>query len=194
MVRTARALAVLFAIAGTSAWAQVENYKIDPSHTSVVFKAGHLGFSHTYGMFPGKDVEGTFQVDEKDPGKGKIELKIKADSIMTFDEKRDKHLKSPDFFNSKQNPLITFTSTQIKKVSGNQYSITGNLSMNGVTKPITFDFHRGRTGKDPWGNVRTGGDATFKVKRSDYKMNYMLGNEQIPDDVELMVSLEGIKQ
>ena len=167
-------------------------YKIDASHTAVVFKISHLGFSHTYGQFP--DVAGSFTINESKPEKSTLELSMDVDKINTFDAKRDKHLKSPDFFNSKQFPKITFKSKSVKKVSANNYEISGDLTMHGVTKPLTFTFVRSRTGQDPWGNTRTGGDTTFKVKRSDFGMTYMQGENQIGDEVELIVSVEGIRK
>jgi polyisoprenoid-binding protein YceI len=174
-----------------AAGAAVEKYKIDPVHTSVVFKINHLGFSHTYGHFPG--AEGTFQLDEQKPENTAIDIKIKTESLTTFDAKRDKHLKSPDFFNVKQNPLIAFKSKSVKK-TGDTYQITGDLTLNGVAKPVTVDFKRLRTGKDPMGATRTGGDTSLKIKRSDYKMGFMQGENMVGDDVELLISVEGIRE
>ncbi len=177
---------------GVSAHAELEKYKIDPTHTSVVFKVNHLGFANVYGMFPA--VEGSFTVNDAKPEESKIEVKIKADSITTNEAKRDKHLKSPDFFSVKANPTITFKSKSVKKSAEGMYKITGDLAMNGETKQVSFDLKRGRTGKDPWGATRTGGETSFKVKRSDFKMNYMQGENQVGDEVELIVSLEGIRE
>ena len=177
---------------GVSAQGELEKYKIDAAHTSVVFKVDHLGFSNVYGMLPG--VEGTFVVNDAKPEESKIEVKVKADSITTNEAKRDKHLRSPDFFNVKQNPLITFRSKSVKKSGESMYQVAGELTLNGVTKPVTFDFKRSRTGKDPWGATRTGGETSIRIKRSDFKMNYMQGENQIGDEVELMISLEGVRE
>lgn len=179
---------ILFSAAATG----LDVYKIDPSHTSVVFKVDHLGFSYVYGQFP--KVEGEFKVDEKNPAKSSLNVFIDANSITTHDEKRDKHLRSPDFFNVKQYPKITFKSDSVKKVKGDQYEIAGKLTLHGVTKPVKFTFNRARTGKDPWGNTRTGGEAQFIIKRSDFGMNYMQGENQVGDEVALLLSVEGIKQ
>lgn len=185
--------AILFfaaTVLSASAQAEVQTYKIDPAHTAVIFKVAHLGFSHTYGQFP--KVEGSFTVDEAKPEATQIDIKIKTDSVSTYDAKRDKHLKSADFFNTKQNPEMTFKSKSVKK-AGEVYQVTGDLTLNGVTKPVTFDFKRGRTGQDPWGGTRTGGDATFKVKRSDFNMKYMNGENQVGDEIEIFLSVEGIR-
>lgn len=173
---------------GTAQAADV--YNIDPDHTVVLFKANHLGFSNTYGQF--NKVEGTFTVDETKPEKSKIELTIDTASVDSNSQKRDEHLRGPDFFNAKQNPKITFKSSKVKKVSDSSWEVEGKLALNGVTKTITIPFERFKTGEDPWKNVRTGGEAKFMIKRSDYKMNYMI--PQISDEIELVVALEGIKK
>ena len=165
-------------------------YKIDPAHTFVLFKAGHLGFSHTYGMF--SDIAGQFSLDNKKPEDDKVEIKIKVDSLDTKNAKRDKHLKSPDFFNVKQFPLITFKSTTLKKKAGNIYEVNGNLSLHGKTHPVTFDLQRLRTGPGPGGAERTGGDATLTIKRSDFGMNYMLGENAVSDEIDIILSVEGV--
>ncbi len=170
----------------------VQKFKIDESHTSVVFKISHLGFSYTYGQFPG--VDGSFTINEAKPEASTLEVNLDVDKITTHNAKRDKHLKSPDFFNSKQFSKITFKSKSVKKTGANKYEISGDLTMHGVTKPLTLTFSRSRTGSDPWGNTRTGGDTSFKVKRSDFGMNFMQGENQVGDEVEIMISLEGIKQ
>lgn len=179
-----------FGLAAVSA--QADNYKIDGSHTSVVFKINHLGFAHIYGQFA--DVSGSFVIDEAAPEKSSFDLVIKTDSLITHAPKRDQHLRSPDFFNTKQFPKITYKSKSVKKLDGSKYELTGDFTMLGVTKPLTVVFQRLRTGKDPWGMTRTGGDASFKIKRSDFGMNFMQGENQLADEVEVFVSLEGIKQ
>lgn len=167
----------------------LEKWKLDPGHAAVVFKINHLGFSHVYGMF--SDVSGNLNLDEKGD-KSSLELEIKTASVTTVNPKRDEHLNKADFFDSKQFPLITFKSDSIKK-SGNNYEVKGKLSMHGKTNPVTFKLSRNNTGKDPWGGIRTGGDATFKIKRSEFGMSYMNGPNGIGDDVELMISMEATK-
>lgn len=176
-----------------SAHAKPENYKIDPVHSSVVFKVSHLGFSNIYGMF--SNVSGSFVVDKDKPSNNKIDLVIQADSIETFNEDRDKHLKGPDFFNVKQYPEITFKTTQVEKLKNGLLKVTGSLNMHGKTKTVTFDLSPNRSGKDLKGVERTGADATFSLKRSDFGIDYMLkGENSIGDDIQVMVSIEGIKQ
>ena len=183
---------VLLSAFAVSAVAQVETFKIDPSHTSIVFKVNHLGFTDVYGMFT--KVDGELKFDEKTPANNSLVVNLDANSINTNEAKRDKHLKTADFFDAKQFSKITFKSDSIKKASGSNYDVKGQLTMHGVTKPVAFTFKRSRTGKDPWGNTRSGGTAEFKVKRSDFGMNFMQGENQVGDEVTVMLGAEGIKQ
>lgn len=172
------------------AQAKPQSYTIDSSHASVVFKVNHLGFSDVYGMF--EEVEGSLMLDDKDLKNSSINLTIKVASVDTNHKKRDEHLTSPDFFNAKQFPLMTFKSESIKKKSGNKYEVTGTFELHGVKKKITIPFERHKTGKDPWGKTRTGGSAQFSINRSDYGMNYMNGKDQIGNKIEVMISVEAV--
>lgn len=184
----------LLAIALTSSlsFAKPEKYTLDPSHSSAVFKIDHLGFSYVYGMF--EDISGTILIDEKDPSKSSMNITIKAASIDTNVVKRDEHLRSPDFFNVKQFPDITFKSDSIRKLKGNKYEVTGTFSLLGKSQKMTVPFERHRTGKDPWGKIRTGGSADFTLKRSEYGMSYMLGKDQVGDVVHIFLSFEAVKE
>lgn len=175
-----------FASAATSTW------EVDSGHASVVFKVNHLGFSNVYGFLPG--LEGKITLDEAKPEKSSFDLKIPAvEKISTFNDKRDVHLRGPDFFNTKQFGAMTLKSKSVKK-SGNTFDITADLTMHGVTKPVSFKFTQNKTDKDPWGNIRTGGDTSFKVKRTDFGMTYMSKPGEVGDEVEMMVSLEAVKK
>lgn len=167
-------------------------YKLDDTHASIVFKANHLGFSNVYGMF-GK-AEGQWTWDMEKPEASTFEIKVKADSLNTMNAKRDEHLKNNDFFNVKQFPDIILKSKSIKKSGKDKFNITADLTLHGVTKPVTFTFHHMKTGKDPWGKERTGGEGVLKVKRSDFGMTYMAKPGEISDEIEVIVSIEGIKE
>jgi polyisoprenoid-binding protein YceI len=173
-----------------SAGAQTTNYKVDPDHTSIVFKVDHMGFSTVYGMIGGAD--GKIVVDEKSPEKSSFEISAKLDSINTMAVKRDQHLKGPDFFNVKQFPTIVLKSKSVKK-NGDKYDVTADLTLHGVTKPVSFVFTPRKTGKDPMGNIRTGGETVLKIKRTDYGMNFMSKPGEVGNDIEVMVSVEGTK-
>jgi polyisoprenoid-binding protein YceI len=170
--------------------AAAETYKLDPAHTSVVFRIKHLGVAYVYGRFNGPT--GSFVFDESSPSKNSIQMQVDAQNVDTAVQKRDNHLKSPDFFNAGEHPLITFKSTSVKKSGADTYEITGDLTLLGKTKPITVKARQTGTGKDPWGNFRRGFEASFTVNRSDFGMDFMM--KVVADDVLLTVSVEGIRQ
>jgi polyisoprenoid-binding protein YceI len=162
--------------------AQPGQYQIDATHTLASFEVGHLGFSKLDGRF--NKIAGSYTVDAK--GNGTVNVEIPVASIDTNHAERDKHMKSPDFFNAVQFPTIKFEgkkeNTQLK----------GNLTLHGVTRPVTFNVETIGAGKDPWGGYRSGFQATTVIKRSDFGMKFMLGG--IPDEVAIKVNVEGIKQ
>jgi polyisoprenoid-binding protein YceI len=166
-----------------------DTFKIDPVHSSVIFSVKHFGVTDFYGDF--KEATGTVVFDTADPSKSSVDVSISTESLDTRNEKRDQHLKSPDFFNAKQFPALSFKSTKIEG-SGDTYKVTGDLTIHGVTKPVTVDFKRGADGKGGKGEVRGGGETRFTIKRSDYGMAFMQG--PVGDDVNIVLSLEGVKQ
>lgn len=182
-------LAALF-LFSLGALAQTTTYKVDPSHTSAVFRIDHMGFSPVMGIIGGAD--GKIVVDEKDPSKSTFEVSLKVDTLNTLDKKRDEHLRSPDFFNAKQFPTINLKSKSVKK-NGDKFDIVADLTLHGVTKPVSFTFTQMKTGKDPWGKVRTGGEAVLNIKRSEYAMTYMNKPGEVGDNVEIRVSIEAVK-
>ncbi|MDX2502550.1 MAG: YceI family protein [Deltaproteobacteria bacterium] len=179
-------LVVSFVVPATAA----DTYQLDPEHTSVVFRVKHLGVAYVYGRFNGPG--GSFVFDEKSPGNSSIEIQVNAQNVDTAVKKRDNHLKSPDFFNAEENPVITFKSTSVKKAGKDDYEVAGNLTLLGKTRPITVIARQTGGGKDPWGNYRRGFETSFAIKRSDFGMNFMMGG--VSDDVQLTVSVEGIRQ
>jgi polyisoprenoid-binding protein YceI len=166
-----------------------DTFKIDPVHSSVVFSVMYLGVSNFYGRF--NDVSGTFVLDKADPSKSSVELTIPVESVDTHNEKRDQVLRSPDFFNAKQFPVMAFKSKQVES-SGDTYKVTGDFALHGVTKPLTLEIKKGGEGKGMEGEIRGGGETHFTIKRSDYGMNFMQG--QLGDEINIVVSLNGIKQ
>lgn len=177
---TLAVLAFAFALFPASA----ADYNVDPAHTSVVFRIEHFGIAHVYGRF--NDINGTFNLDKN------IAFEIKTASIDTNNQKRDDHLRSPDFFNAKQFPVITFKSIKISKKDANTYRLQGEISIHGVTKKIEVLLEKSGEGKDPWGNFRQGLEASFTLKRSDFGMTFMA--DGIGDEVEIFFAVEGIKQ
>jgi polyisoprenoid-binding protein YceI len=186
LVLVAAATALAFVVPTQAA----ETWKIDPVHTEVMFAVSHLGVSTQYGRF--NDISGTVMLDAENPENSSIELELKAASIDTGAEKRDEHLRGPDFFNAKQFPVITFESTSIEKTGADTFEITGELSMHGKSKPLTVTFERMGTAKNPRGETVTGGTTSFTIKRSEFGVDYLVG--PVGDEVELMISVEAIKQ
>jgi polyisoprenoid-binding protein YceI len=167
----------------------LQDYTIDGVHSAVIFKVGHLGVSYTWGRFD--SIEGTLKF--RDSGEGAaISVTVNADSINTGDAKRDGHLKSPDFFSTKEFPTITFKSTSWKKAGDGAYEVTGDLTLHGVTKSVTIPVTKVGEGKDPWGGFRVGFDGALKIKRTDYGMNKMIG--AAGDEVTLHIGIEGMRK
>ncbi|MBT8367962.1 MAG: YceI family protein [Deltaproteobacteria bacterium] len=167
-----------------------ETYKLDPTHTSVVFRVKHLGVAYVYGRFNGPT--GSFVFDESSPAKSSIEVQVNTKDVDTAVDKRDNHLRSPDFFNAAEHPLVSFKSTSVKKLNNDTYDVAGNLTLIGKSLPLTVKARHTGSGKDPWGNFRRGFETSFTIKRSEFGMNFMLGG--VSDEVVITVSVEGIRQ
>ena len=179
----------LLAILFSSAYA-AETYKLDPAHTSIVFRVKHLGVSHVYGRINGPT--GSFVFDESSPSKSAIVMQVETKNVDTAVEKRDAQLKSPDFFNAGEYPLVSFKSKTVKKLKEAVYEVSGDLTLLGKTRPITVEVNATGAGKDPWGGFRRGFETSFSIKRSDFGMDFMMGG--VSDEVNLTVSVEGIRQ
>ena len=160
-----------------------------PAAIGLFFSTKHFGVTDFYGHL--NEITGNVTFDSADPSKSSVELTVPVESIDTHNDKRNQHLKSPDFFNAKQFPTLTFKSTKVEG-TGNSYKVSGDLTIHGVTKPIMIEFKRGADGKGGQGETRGGGETRFSIKRSDYDMKFMTG--PVGDDVNIIVSLEGIKQ
>lgn len=182
-------LVVFLSTLASPAARAADNYAVDPMHTSVYFKISHLGLSSVYGRF--NSFSGTFAVDPAEPGNCSFGLTIKTDSIDTNNRKRDDHLRSPDFFNVKQFPTISFKSTAVEAIKAG-YKVTGELTMHGVTKPVTLVLEGGRKAEFPPGVQRTGFSTELTLKRSDFGMTKF--SEALGDDVLVAISFEGTKK
>ena len=168
--------------------ARADEYALDPAHAAFDFKIQHLGLSWTSGRF--NAVEGAFRIDPK-PADCAFAVTMQTESIDSGNKQRDDHLRSPDWFNAKQHPQITFKSTAVKPVEGG-YEVTGDFTMHGVTKPVSLVLKGGGSAEFPKGVQRTGFTGSTVLKRSEFGMNTMVG--PIGDDVQLSVSFEGIKK
>jgi polyisoprenoid-binding protein YceI len=191
MLTTIRSLcfAILVAAVGAKAHA-ADSYAVDPVHSSVSFKILHAGISYIHGRFG--DVSGQFVIDKDDPAKSSFALSIKTESVDTNNANRDEHLRAPDYFNVKQFPTLTFQSTSVKAVAGG-YETTGDLTLHGVKKPVTFTLKGGdKTVEFPKGMMRVGFTVLLSIKRSDFDMKTSL--EALGDEVIIDMGVEAVKQ
>jgi polyisoprenoid-binding protein YceI len=163
-------------------------YQVDDVHSSALFRVHHAGAGQFWGRF--NDISGSFTLSE-DASKMAFSIDISVDSVDSGNDKLDAHLKSPDFFNSKEFPKMSFVSKSAKKSTGGMYEVSGDLTMHGVTKPITAMVEV--TGESTMMGARGGIEATFTVKRSDWGMTYGVEKGAIGDSVRVVVGLEGIK-
>jgi polyisoprenoid-binding protein YceI len=182
--------AVLFIAFGAALPAHAaEDYAMDPMHAGVGFKISHLGLSWVQGRFD--RFAGGFTLDPDDANRCSFVMTINADSVDTNNQKRDDHLRSPDFFNVKQFPTITFKSTSVKAIPDG-YQVTGDLSLHGVTRPVTLGVMGGRKAEFPKGVQRTGFSTEVTLKRSEFGMDKL--SPAVGDDVYIVISFEGTKK
>ena len=192
-ITTALGLAIAF-----PAILQAEStYTIDGAHPTAAFSVKHMMVTNVRGEF--SNITGTVVVDDKNPGKSKVNVEIEASTIDTRNEKRDGHLKSPDFFDVATNPKITFASTKVKRAGKGKLKVTGDLTMRGVTKSVTLDVE-GPTDEmtSPWGQKVRGVYATATINRKDWGLvwNKALetGGLLVGDEVKITLDIELIKQ
>jgi len=167
-----------------------DEYQIDPVHSSVLFRIKHLAISNVYGKFI--DFKGTLIIDQEDPAKNSIEAYVAARSIDTDTPTRDDHLQSPDFLNVNKFPLVSFRSQSWKKIDKDIFEVTGDLSLHGVTRPLTVKLVQTGSGKDPWGGYRIGFETSFSIKRNDFKMGKM--HDSVGGTVYITVSIQAVRK
>jgi polyisoprenoid-binding protein YceI len=182
--------------AATTAFAASETYSVDKSHSSTTFKVRHL-MANVTGKF--NDYDATINIDRANLANSNVEFTIKAASIDTDSENRDKHLQSEDFFFVEKHPTITFKSTAVKATKEKDvYNVTGDFTMRGVTRRITLPVSVLGFGKDPWGNEKAGFEITTKLNRKDYDINWNksldAGGVLLGDDVVVNINLEAVKK
>jgi polyisoprenoid-binding protein YceI len=171
-------------------------YKIDPAHSSAHFVVRHMMITNVRGGF--QDVQGTIEFDPGDPTESRVDVVIDASKISTLDEQRDAHLRSQDFLHVEQYPTITFKSTKIASAGDNEWKVTGDLTIHGVTRQVVLNAE-GPTAeaKDPFGNVRIGASATTKIKRSDFGLTWNAALETggilVGDDLKIELEVSAIR-
>ncbi|SEL00665.1 Polyisoprenoid-binding protein YceI [Roseovarius azorensis] len=184
-------LAAALALTATGALAAPEKYNLDPSHSQVVFSYNHLGFSTTTGMFSG--FEGEIMFDAEDPAASSVSVSMPVMSMFTGWEKREEHFMSEDFFGASEGDMVTFTSTGIEVTGEMTARITGDLTMNGVTKSVVLDTTLNQKAdahpmeNKPW----LGFDATTTLLRSEFGVDKFA--PYVSDEVEVRISIEAGK-
>ena len=145
------------------------DYTLDPSHTRIGFSARHAMVTKVRGNFD--QFEGSAHVDTANPANSSVTVTIEAASVTTGNEQRDGHLKTPDFFDIANYPQITFVSTDVER-NGAEWAITGDLTINGVTKSVTVPFEETGSAKDPFGNTRVGFEGEVTIDRTDWNLSF----------------------
>jgi polyisoprenoid-binding protein YceI len=174
----------------TTKWA------IDPVHSEIGFKVKHMMFTNVSGKF--REFEANAELDEDDFSNAKINFSADAASITTGNDERDKHLKSADFFDVEKFPKLEFMATSMKKVSGDEYELAGDLTIHGVTRPVKLNVEYGGAMKDPWGNTKAGFTIMGKINRKDWGLNWNTaleaGGVLVGEDVRLQIEVQLAKQ
>jgi polyisoprenoid-binding protein YceI len=182
-------MGMVFSGAAATVARAADSFKIDPIHGTVIYRINHLGVANAYGRFD--EPTGTVTIDKDDASKSSFNFEVQTTKVDTGNPKRDQHLQSPDFFNAKQFPTITFKSTSVKSSGDNKYEVAGDLTLHGVTKPITVTMEKTGEAQTQMG-YRSGWQTEVDLKRSDYGMKGLQG--VVGDDVHLIISFEAVKQ
>ena len=171
-------------------------YVLDPTHTTFSFVTRHAMVTKVRGSF--EQFEGQAVIDGANPANTNLEVTIDAASVNTRNADRDGHIRSADFFDVENHPKITFKSTSVEKVGENQYKVTGDLTIRGVTRPVTLDTTFEGRGKDPWGGERIALTAKGAINRKDFGLTWNAaletGGVLVSDEVKLEINVEAVLQ
>jgi len=191
--KTAIAIAML---ATLPVLAHADTWNIDPAHTNVEFSVRHMMISNVKGQF--QKTSGTITTNGSDPASATIDATIDASSVDTRVERRDMHLKSPDFLDVAKYPTITFKSTKVEAAGPNKWKVTGDLTLHGVTKPVVLDVESSGPPVNVMGNTRAGASATTQIKRSDFGLSWNkaleAGGVMVGDEVAITIDIEAVKK
>lgn len=176
-----------------SSFASATPWVIDDGHSKALFTVKHLMVTNVTGKITG--IKGLVDIDEKDITKSKLDVTLDAATINTDNEKRDEHLKSPDFLDAKKYPTIKFVSTKIQKGKAGHLNVTGDLTIRDKTKSVVLDVEGPSASiKDPWGNVKRGASATTKISRKDFDVSWNKsldgGGVVVGDEVKITLEIE----
>lgn len=191
--KTLLSLAFIFCLGSINAQA-AEHYKIDTGgmHAFVTFKIKHLGYSWLEGRF--NSFSGDFDYDESNPANNRVKMDIDVTSLDSNHAERDKHLRSPRFFDTKKFPNASFVSSSWEAHGKDKATLKGKFSLRGVTQDISIDVTQIGAGKDPWGGYRRGFEGSTTLHLSDYNMKEANTLGPLAENVELWISIEGIRK
>ena len=172
------------------------SWMIDSDHTEINFTVRHMMISNVRGQF--QKVNGAVEFDESNPAKTRVDVEIEAASVNTKEEKRDAHLKSPDFFDAEQYPYLTFKSKRVEAKNASRARLIGDLTIKDVTKEVALDVDYNGSAKSPWGSTSAGFSAKTTIKRKDWNLNWNVALETggwlVGDDIHISIELEIVQQ
>lgn len=194
--KAAAVFIALFALTAVTASAQVSRWQIDPAHSEADFTIKHMGISNVHGRFG--NVNGSLNFDDKDITRSSVDATVDVTTVDTGVAQRDQHLKSPDFFDATKYPQMTFVGKSLSNSQG-QLQLTGDLTLHGVTKPVTLALEGpSKEQADPYGKIRRAFSATTVIRRQDYGLTWngslKSGDNVLGDDVKVELDIELIKQ
>jgi len=180
---------------GTATSTGLRTFTIDKAHSEATFQVRHL-ITKVRGRF--RDFEGNIQFDENRPEQSSVTFTIQTSSIDTSEPDRDKHLQSADFFSVAEHPTIAFTSTRVRKVSGNEFEVVGSLTIRATKKEITVPVTYLGVAKDPWGKERAGFEAELTMNRKDFGLSWNApleaGGFLVGDEVKINLQIQAVAQ
>ena len=169
---------------------------IDPSHSEIQFKVKHMMITTVTGSF--KEFKSEVETDGDDFATARVLFEASTASVFTNAEQRDAHLRSADFFDADNHPVMKFVSTNLELVEDENWQLTGNLTIRDITRPVKLDVEFGGVGKDPWGNTKAGFSISGKINRKDWGLNWNAaleaGGVLVSDDVRIYAEVQYVKQ
>ena len=193
MMRTLIATTAILGALTTTAQADMARYELDPTHTAIYFTVDHIGYAKTLGIFT--ELDGGFMYDATSQELGEVAVTIEAASVNTFNEARDGHVRNADFLHVSEHPQITFVASGGSASSATNGTVTGDLTILGVTQPVTLDVTLNKAEAYPFGHKREvlGLSMSTTIQRSDFGMDYAVANGLVGDEVTINIETEAMK-